>query len=197
MLQLISFLWPQGQYTADYHSTLWKLHWNKIIINAHEILQGPYKQCDVSHVYLKALGRWSTRETVGMRPVSPARDASSPSAPRASSLRKTSTTACRATRSSLPCSVCTARRYSAFKRSSTVQERRKTARKMFWFLFSAHHHWRCDLPWPALAQGLLPVHELQAAAVRPEVHLQRRLCLLSQLLLQPLCQEVCLLHHPH
>lgn len=62
---------------------------------------------------------------------------------------------------------------------------------------SAYHHRRGDIPRPAVAQGLLPLHQLQAAADRPEVHLQRRLRLLSQLLLQPLCQEMCFMYHPH
>lgn len=70
--------------------------------------------CGVS---LKAPGRWSIRGTAGTRPVSPARDASSPLAPRASSQRTTTTSVCPATRSSLPCSVCTARRYCRMRHS--------------------------------------------------------------------------------
>lgn len=65
----------------------------------------------ICHVSPKAPGRWSIRGIAGTRPVSRARDASSRLAPRASSQRTTTTSACPATRSSLPCSVCTARRY--------------------------------------------------------------------------------------
>lgn len=70
----------------------------------------------ICYVSLKAPGRWSIRGTAGTRPVSRARDASSRLAPRASSLRITTTSACPVTRSSLPCSVCTARRYRGIPR---------------------------------------------------------------------------------
>lgn len=120
--------------------------------------------------YLKAPGRWSTKGTAGTKPVSPARDASSPLAPRASSLRTTTTTACRATRSSSPCSVCTARRYDAqlwmsssqmcqiqvsfclqSKSHSYYMYNKKVWQRDTCSLLLAHHHWRGDLPWPALA----------------------------------------------
>lgn len=57
--------------------------------------------------------RWNTRAAAGMRPASPASAASSPLEPRASYRRRTRTSVCPATRSSMPCSACSAKRCSA------------------------------------------------------------------------------------
>uniref|UniRef100_A0A8D0U9T2 Four and a half LIM domains 2 n=1 Tax=Sus scrofa TaxID=9823 RepID=A0A8D0U9T2_PIG len=68
----------------------------------------------------KAPARWNTRAAAGTRPASPATAASSPSGPRASSLRTARTSVCPAMRSSTPCSAFSAKSPSPAGASRTV-----------------------------------------------------------------------------
>uniref|UniRef100_A0A5F9C9R6 Four and a half LIM domains 2 n=1 Tax=Oryctolagus cuniculus TaxID=9986 RepID=A0A5F9C9R6_RABIT len=68
----------------------------------------------------KVPARWSTRAAAGTRPASAAIAASSRSGPRVSSLRTIRTSVCPATRSSTPCSVCSAKSPSPREASLTA-----------------------------------------------------------------------------
>uniref|UniRef100_A0A8C8Y2P1 Four and a half LIM domains 2 n=1 Tax=Panthera leo TaxID=9689 RepID=A0A8C8Y2P1_PANLE len=67
----------------------------------------------------KVPARWSTRTAAGTRPASSAIAASNQLAPRASSLRTTRTSACPATRNSMPCSVFSVKSLSPREASRT------------------------------------------------------------------------------
>lgn len=60
-----------------------------------------------------------------------------------------------------------------------------------------HHNRWSDLSREALASRVFPVHRLQKAAIRPALHLQRKLPLLPRMLQWPVCKEVCGLHEAH
>lgn len=60
-----------------------------------------------------------------------------------------------------------------------------------------HHNRWSDLPRQTLAPWVLPVHQLQKAAVGSALHLQGKLSLLPWMLQQPLCKEVRGLHQAY